>query len=327
MLIKDLVGISRPKVGEYFGVEVEMEGGSLPNSNFGNWKVVGDNSLQGGLEYVMIKPNKFDSAQKDIHNLYSEFKRHVSVLNPSIRSGVHVHYNVQDWDVRKLFTFICTYLCLENIVIKNYAGAGRFGNLFCIPASRAEAFTESVVRFLKTGDRTYLQDEGIRYSALNLNSIFKYGSLEFRSLATPKDPHPILRWMQIIRNISAYANGFSNPQDVINNFSAVLSKEFLEGLFVEPVEVFDMQDFWEGVDQAQQIAFCVKSWDSLVEKWGVGNSKDKPRPVARDMNDFLAAIDADNRNPVWVDPPHVEVNDLDENDGNGYADDLEEEED
>lgn len=268
MLIETITGIKCKHKEELFGVEIEMEGASLHSQNFGNWKIVGDGSLQGGLEYVMATPKKFTATVLDIENLYMQFRESRSVLAPSIRAGVHVHYNVQSWDLKKLFTFLCTYLTVENIMIKNFAGKGRFGNLFCIPASRAEVFTDYVVSFLRDGNANYLMDDNIRYSAINLNSLFKYGSLEFRSLATPKKPDEVIRWVSIIKNLSKYSQQFDSPKDVVNNFSAVMSKEFLDRMFGYPVSEFDMSDFWEGVEQAQQIAFCVQDWDDIGANWG-----------------------------------------------------------
>lgn len=265
MRLKDLLGINMQFGDERFGVEVEMEGRGLVDPPK-NWGIEQDGSLQGGIEYVMLNPGSYEQTLSDIENLYKEFAKRGSVLNPSIRSGIHVHYNVSHWSVLQFVNFMCLYLTVENIMIKSFAGNGRFGNLFCIPASRAEIYTKNLVEYFQTKDPRLLNDDNIRYSALNLNSLFKYGTIEFRSLGTPRTPAPLITWIEIIRNIVRFSSQFNNPQDILNNFSNLIDAQYLSNVFGYPIEDFDKMDFYEGVEQAQLLAFMTSDWQMYVEQ-------------------------------------------------------------
>ncbi|MHA2086324.1 MAG: amidoligase family protein, partial [Candidatus Thorarchaeota archaeon] len=99
---------------------------------------------------------------------------------------------------KQLWTFVTCWFVLEELVTDMMSGEGRSGNHFCLRAVDAEALLDSISKYLSTGDRTYISGDEIRYSALNLCSLRKFGSLEFRAMRTTTKVYKIKRWINIL---------------------------------------------------------------------------------------------------------------------------------
>lgn len=181
-------------------LEIELEGQNLPTKDSsGYWKVVEDGSLKGGLEYVMRVPGNLQYVEDSLDILLNLLKK--SKVNDSYRAGIHCHINCQELTMRQLVNFICCYALVEDYLI-DWCDPRRKGNHFCLKIKDAEFLPYTISKFIRTGDIKHIQTDNIRYSAINLLSLFKFGSLEFRALESTCDKAKILKWVNVLLNLS-----------------------------------------------------------------------------------------------------------------------------
>ncbi len=196
------------------GVEVEVEGENLPHLATDNWRSEHDHSLRGECkEYVMREPRSLEDTLTSLNELKVALEG--STYYESPRAGVHVHVNVQDFNVVQLFNAITATYLLETILTR-YCGEFREGNLFCLRACDAEYQVTCVEDAAKSMDLGILNTDMIRYSALNLNSLSKYGSIEYRAMRSTSDFSVLNTWCKVLHNLKEQALTFNNPLDIVS---------------------------------------------------------------------------------------------------------------
>ena len=193
------VGLETPQTGK-FGVEVEVEFESTtPYQLVKNWTVVGDGSLRGNaVEYVLTSPLSLEKATEAITNLY-RYLGSRGVLC-SGRAGIHVHLNVQEYTMERLINLLYIFYRLESILIP-WCGEERVGNVFCISNRESSCFVNDLAFAIKKDSLPNGNSTG-KYSALNVQPIYRFGSVEFRTLEFTRDVKKVLEWLGIIDKIS-----------------------------------------------------------------------------------------------------------------------------
>lgn len=264
-----VLGLNCHKYEEEFGVEIEVEGRQLPqhySAAFDNlWRVERDGSLRGAesAEYVSLQPYDLAGVRNALDVLDAEYEANKSQVSESLRAGVHIHLNVQEWAPLELLTFATTYYILEGMFIQ-WAGNGRIGNHFCLRARDAQGVVGKLEQACQKKDWRYLNTDDIRYSALNWNSMFKYGSIEFRSMRSTRDLNAIYRWVELINQLKIGAKKFNNPREVIGAVSEFAGPErFMKhvmGDLSHEFEPFGDLGVWEGLRLVQPLAFMT-DWE------------------------------------------------------------------
>ena len=214
------------------GLEIEMEGrlSELP-FRYRNWRTQGDGSLRGNeyeaAEYVLRRPIPRKDAKEAIQQLYHTMHDLDFTLNPSERCGIHVHFNISTESCKNVFNFMLLYYLFEDILV-NWCGTSRRGNNFCLRLSDSSFILNRVLALYKDNsfnNISTLFSRDYRYAALNLNSISKFGSLEFRALQTTKDFNIKLPlWLDILFKIQDYATN----NDIVNIFINDLDEDLLK---------------------------------------------------------------------------------------------------
>ncbi len=257
------------------GVEIEIEGKNLGEAG-PEWKRTKDGSLlpsPEAIEYVFRQPLSHPKSLAAIDHLYDVLESNRGVINDSVRAGIHVHVNVQNLTVVELYNFITLYLILEELLVK-YCGPTREGNLFCLRASDANYLITRLCRAIKMKKlREVFNDEDLRYSSINVMSVCKYGSLEFRSMRTTKDRAIVKIWVSLLYHLRECAIGYNDPTDIVRDFSLLGPAQFVAKnvpkLLVESI----LQGDWashltSGVRNAQDVAYSV-DWDSIKSQQSV----------------------------------------------------------
>lgn len=266
--MRDLIGVN-PTEGMY-GVEIEVEGKNLPINLGRTWKVEHDGSLKAeeAHEYVTPKPLTLEGVKKSLDFLAEAYRIHGSVIDESIRAGVHVHMNVQDWNIKQLMTFTTSYYILEEVLM-NWCGPDREGNLFCLRTRDAEYVLFRLMKTLKTRNLKFLKDDVIRYSSLNYCSLFKYGSIEFRGMRGTGDLDTIYDWVKIIDDLRTSSLKFDSPNDVMAMMSGSGGLDFLEYMLPNTHHLINKVDVDKSVRSAarrvQMIAFAI-DWNTIGER-------------------------------------------------------------
>ena len=217
--------------GFKYGVEIEIEGENLCG-DLTHWRKDYDPSLKSAenAEYVTRNPENYDVTVHNVRSLYQTLGKRKSVIYDSVRAGVHIHINVQDNTWKELFTFLSVYFTVENVMTK-WCGKGRSGNHFCLRSKDAEYLQEVILDAATSKNFRKLKTEDIRYSTLNLLSLFKYGTIEFRALRTPLDPDTIVKWIDIITHLWEKSKEFKDPQHVMETLSLDGVNEYIRNIF------------------------------------------------------------------------------------------------
>lgn len=248
--VGEVVGKGR-KLTNHFGVEFELEGENLPKDVPG-WDITRDGSLRGnGLEYVTSAPYTLEATMKAIEEIERATAK--SKINNSGYAGTHVHVNVSDMSITKMFNFALLYLALEDVIASKYFGEGRKGNLFCLCVSDAEAIINYVYDAAVKGDLTILNTDDIRYSSLNFSSLFKHGTLEFRGQDGIGDFKRAKEWVLFLSSLKACSAKFEDPVNMLM-VSSQTDGRFAEEFLGELTES-QLSQVRAGVRRIQPIVF------------------------------------------------------------------------
>lgn len=262
-----------------FGVEIETEGERLPingrDREFDKlWLVERDGSLAAnGMEYIFRKPLSLEGTAEALKVFEQNCIKANTKLEPSFRAGVHTHLNIQKLSPLELLTLITTYYMLEDYFLW-WSGPHRKGNHFCLGAKEAEAQMQKLFEACQKRDWRHLNTDNIRYASLNLNAMFKHGSIEFRSMRSTADMGLVMRWVQLIDQLTKGANKFANPRDVIESVSHMDGDpntflSFVMEDLADEFRPFDQVDIWENIHTVQPLAYLV-DWEKF--------NKDKVNP-------------------------------------------------
>jgi len=268
--------------GLAFGIEVEVEShndlypsvGSL-RSGAPLWDRVADGSLRdskgntgGGAEFVNRRPIVYGEVKQALTNLESCLTKARTSINPSIRTSVHVHMNVQDLTLRQLATFMSLYYTVEPL-LSRYNGEEREHNLFCMQARQSPMMIEETLQFLETR----MFRDNLKYSAMNVMPLSggSFGTLEFRSgKGINTTPMEIVPWVDMLKEIYDNINKFAMPHDIAGMFSTLTPvgylKEFFPFIEANCVPCFSSEEevndvMYESLRATQSIAYDI-DWSS-----------------------------------------------------------------
>lgn len=275
------------------GIEIEVEGNKFPKHAYNGksavhpefipaiWGYHHDGSLRGqdNAEYVLKKPIKFSEVPKAISDLWEMFDKYGTVLEESNRTSVHVHLNVQEFHLNRLCAFMALYFSVEEILTA-WCGEHRIGNLFCLRAKDAPAIVSSLKKFFQSDGQYEIRD-GMHYAGLNAQALFKFGSVELRSLRGVSDPQIILDWVSVLQRIYEMSKEYPDPRAIMDNFSGSGGLTYLEmvlgdkyGVIRNNIEFTNQQvteSMYEGIRLAQDLCYC-RDWS----KYEPVNTSDDP---------------------------------------------------
>lgn len=203
------------------------------------WKVEEDGSLRGeyAREFVLAAPLAGESLVTALLLLEDVLSTGAKQLpNCSERTSVHVHLNVSDLTTKEIRYLLGLYYAVEPLLFK-YVGNNRDKNIYCLPG---DIVTEDLLQFNSLGEENikYLlnnyQKYDRKYSALNLSSLKKYGSLEFRHKGGDWRAYSNLTWINLILCMKRYileGNGTYNPDELPAKLSVMGEDKFIDDVF------------------------------------------------------------------------------------------------
>lgn len=160
-----------------------------------------DPSLRGddSIELVFKRGFTIPTAERAISELFN-----IAVARDfrvSRRTGLHVHLNMGECNRDHLRNLCALYAILEPSIY-HAAGGERSANPFCVPWFY-DGFTTKNIRLLTTYPDAEI---GVirrlkKYSGLNLKTLWKYSTVEFRHLRNTLDLNLILEWLRLIINL------------------------------------------------------------------------------------------------------------------------------
>lgn len=311
--VQDLFGHRGELDGEV-GIEIECEGNNLAKRIPSYWTTHADGSLRGeSIEYVLAKPIKREEVKDALKVLNDRLAEAGSVVNESYRTSVHVHLNARNMNLRKVFNQLVLYMLFEDLLVE-FCGKDRIGNLFCLRAQDAEQLIAVLTQALKTGRYDYFHGDQLRYAAVNINALTKYGSLEFRAFRGTTNSADIELWVDILLKIKDAANNYHDPRQICTEFSMVGPKVFMATVLGPKISAVleQFKDYEKrlvsGVRLAQDIAFAVEDWTDAkpstkndgLDTYGGMTAPNILKP--RGMADFVAEIAMPENRPRWAFP-------------------------
>lgn len=263
-----------------FGVEVECEGDDLPAAPAG-WIPVRDGSLRGhypdqACEYVFDGAKNYAQSLLAVNRLCNAINERKP--NFSFRTSVHVHVNLQDLTWNEVCTFIYTSILLENVLMR-YCGENRNGNRFCLRSQDAEGFIDVAAQLFELGPRQIfrLNENNIRYSSINLASLSKYGTVEFRGMRGTSDYNVLKNWLSALNSIKQYAVNQKHIKSVNKDFVIKSPREFVMDILGDVFPHFDNENIVGDVRLAHSLSielpYC---FNEIVEE---EDKKKAPKPV------------------------------------------------
>jgi hypothetical protein len=246
------------------GLEIEVEGSDLPPTNTGStyWRITKDNSLRGvdNREFVFKKPLSLSYIRDALKELEGLFKEFDSEVDYSHRAGIHCHINVQNLTLRQLVSFLTLYAIYEESFI-NFCAPSRKGNHFCLSMSDASYLITRIREVLTKGDLRGFVDDDLRYASMNVTSLSKYGSVEFRALESTPDQDKIYNWCAMLISLREYAKTVVNPTDLFAQASGTGPEGFSKqvfGLFYPVIkDQITYETFYNGIRNIQHAIYSI----------------------------------------------------------------------
>ena len=292
MLLSNVLGRSLPPKPErsansvfisdsYIGIEIEMEGVSESAlTNIPAWRRVAEGSV-AGYELVLREPSSGDQ-------LYLAIQQLLNISNSTDlssafteRTSNHVHVDVTDMTYIQFVNFLTLSVMFEKVLYK-YVAPHRSHNHFCWSFFDSQALVTKVKQVNEvarrgSSDRLYqalnesFSASSTKYSGINVSSVPRYGSLEFRMHEGTMDTNRIIRWINILMSIKEYAmdegrtpsNILETKQDVgidsiftavLGNYRGILTYQGVEDDILQGIR--SAQDFVYQVTATEQIAYA-----------------------------------------------------------------------
>lgn len=221
-----------PRIEQLYGVEIEAE--MVRNTEWVDstqWRVVGDGSLrQSGREFVS-PPLTHAHMISELSSYYSNAA--IQGYETSLRTGIHVHADMRARSFGQVAVICAVYAVVEPILFE-LCGSEREECIYCVPWYRAEDEVRILSDMLNgnPSTRRYGQalDSTCKYSALYLEPLRRFGTIEFRQAPTFTTLEQMTQWLDVVRNIIRLGDSLGSTQAVVemaeNNLPELLGRVF-----------------------------------------------------------------------------------------------------
>jgi len=266
---------SKEQDGE-IGLEIECEGMNLFSAPISWWGTHVDHSLRAykdhqPIEYVLRKPVSRTDVPKALTYLSRKLKEVGSNVVDSHRTSVHVHVNCQKLTFKEVIQYWAVYAIFEELLVE-FSGSDRRGNLFCLRAKDAEHFIQLLEAGLQQNDYTSIFDKDVRYTACNMASLYKFGSIEFRSMRGTVDQELIQLWVDILLLLRDKALEYKDPQDIVKDFEKYGPEFFLKKITSSRLDIYNLlksfpdytRKMWDGLRLMRDVAYAI-SWEERIQ--------------------------------------------------------------
>ena len=238
--------------GDLFGLELEMEGRGVANIPVQpGWSPHEDGSLRRNhgqaIEWVFYNPCDLEESYNRVDNLFSSLKEVKAKIVTSNRTSTHVHFNMSDKQVYQVVNLFLLYAILEDVLTK-YCGEDRCGNLFCLNIRDADEIVRIFTKAIFHNESFEEIGNGLRYAGLNLASLNKFKTVEFRTMRGLDNSEDVKTWLSIIDDLCQFAcYGMKAPSDLVEDVSILGPKGFVERVFSKTNSELLLKE-WNGAD-------------------------------------------------------------------------------
>jgi len=252
------------------GLELELEGFGAEAMGYSefckSFAPHRDPSLRGDcVELVLRRPCNIREIEEKVIPEFERLKE-ATRFKPSLSSRCSFHVHL-DFSHRTLYTFVkfLTLYALYEPHFFEVVGSERKGNHFCLRLMDSPKYVKDTVDGIKKVNFQPISGENLRYMALNLQSLWKFGSVEIRLHEGVSESKEILRWLHVLMELVTFAeNSYDfKPDEIIY----AVSGESLPGFTMRHLplthefvkEAYAKVSYRESVDIAQDYA-CAVDW-------------------------------------------------------------------
>lgn len=228
---------SLPLSNKYIGIEIEAE--NVPflledvSQKLLYWGLEIDGSLRNfGAEFITRKLRGKDIilALSELEETLNKYK-----ITPeySARTSVHVHVDCRYMVFNQLRSLTLLYAIYEPLLFA-YVGLGRDKSNYCVPYYSNPRGLWNLSRMFSStkAEEVIIRDivkQGVRYEAMNIKSLEKHGTLEFRHHFGTHDKDVLLPWIRALLYIFKQAKSM-HYLDILTLFEKQTYAEFTEEL-------------------------------------------------------------------------------------------------
>lgn len=227
-----------PDVGGV-GLELELENGRF--DPVAGWNMHEDGSLRGGVEYVFDGPQGGLTALTRIENMAEAFKTMQPM--PTFRCSTHCHLDMRDFTMFQVAKFVALYAINEDVMFDHCEEYRRWSN-FCTPYYNALDLVEGFAGMVRsdlsnpkeaTGGTSLRNVRAFpKYSALNLQPLCNFGSVEFRGSHALKTKEGLLSLVQRMLHLKRVVKLSPDEEPLVDFVHRVnklpINEVFLQGL-------------------------------------------------------------------------------------------------
>lgn len=209
------------------GIEVELEKYVDVSDKHKYWRAEHDGSLRdGGIEFVLRQPLTGVDLELSIKELYEDILTKKYVTNQ--RCSTHVHIDARDMTVPHLQAMVFVYTMVERMIYDNVAPE-REDSFYCTPMYNSAKHRRIVGKALKDinfGDCP-------KYSGLNLRTLHKYGSVEFRMYEGLTESKDLSRWVKMLMRLKSGTKQYENTPltDILKMYSENTAESIVYSVF------------------------------------------------------------------------------------------------
>lgn len=205
---------------EVYGVEIEYESAGNVGQPPRHWEYHEDHSLRGGGEWVLRVPVGTEALGELVRVACERLR--TERASHSTRTSIHVHMNVRGLDAAQVHKMVQVFIALDPVLFamsspqrehNNFA----IGQVYC-GSSTARLLSalqmnriNDIRRPMATSTRAQLYEAlmNLRYGSINIASLFRFGTIEFRHMAGTNDADAIMRYVRVL---SAIRNWVLRPE-------------------------------------------------------------------------------------------------------------------
>lgn len=209
------------------GIEVELEKYGDVSEKHRYWRPEHDGSLRdGGIEFVLRQPLTGVDLELAIKELYSDILTKKYVTNQ--RCSTHVHIDGRDMTVNHLKAMVFVYGMVERMLYDNVAPE-REDSFYCTPLYNSTKHRRIVGKALDDLDFCNCP----KYSGLNLRTLHKYGSLEFRMYEGLTGSKDLSRWVKLLMRLKSGTKQYEEValKDILKLYSENTAESIVYAVF------------------------------------------------------------------------------------------------
>lgn len=219
MLVHEAFTVLRVGDGseQMIGVEIEVEGIAMAHGfdllNDISWTTTHDGSLREGGVEIISPPMSISDSVIHITQVYDWIRLNSGY--PSVRTGIHVHFDMTEQTVEAMLA-VCTLYALLEPVIYDALPQDREENIYCVPWYRAPDQAE-ILGYAYAEGKRYSRNisETCKYTGLNLGSLRQHGTLEFRMAPTFGTPQELVTWIELLNSVVSMGLSLNTPEGVM----------------------------------------------------------------------------------------------------------------